>query len=248
MGFRFLQISMSKDAYYFPHDSNAKDDPKCIMLIEELGVEGYGIFWVLIETLRDQPGYKADIRILPAIARRYNTTTEKVKAVVTRYGLFEVEDDQFFYSNSLIKRMRPLEDKREQARLAGIRSGEIRRLKAKNERAFNGCSTDAEPVNKSKVKESKEEHTNYGLYLDHWNETNNCNLRITEKKRTQIRARLRTFTQEEILQSIVNRSRDDWMNGDGSKFKTDWDSFWRNDDKVERYLHKKQQRINAGVW
>ena len=42
---------MSKDAYYFSHDSNAKDDPKCMVLIDQLGLEGYGIFWVLIETL-----------------------------------------------------------------------------------------------------------------------------------------------------------------------------------------------------
>ena len=37
---------------YFPHDSNAKDDPKCMVLIDQLGMEGYGIYWVLIE-LRD---------------------------------------------------------------------------------------------------------------------------------------------------------------------------------------------------
>ena len=35
-----------KDAYYFSHYSNAKDDFKCMLLIEELGLEGYGIFWI----------------------------------------------------------------------------------------------------------------------------------------------------------------------------------------------------------
>ena len=73
---------MTKDAYYFPHDSNAKDDPKCVLLIEQLGLEGYGIFWVLIETLRDQPEYKYPLQLLPALARRYNTTAEKMKTVV----------------------------------------------------------------------------------------------------------------------------------------------------------------------
>ncbi len=152
---------MNKDAYYFPHDSNAKDDPKCIMLIEELGAEGYGIFWILIETLRDQPGYKAEIRILPAIARRYNTTTEKVKAVVMRYELFLVEDEKFFFSPSLIERMKPLEAKREQRRLAGIKSGEARRLQAKNERTMNDRSTDDEQVKESKVKKSKVKKSNF---------------------------------------------------------------------------------------
>jgi len=91
--------------YYFSHDANAKDDPKCVMLLEQLGCEGYGIFWILVETLRKQPNFKYPINLLPAIARRYNTTFEKVKAVVFSYGLFMVENDEFFYSESLIERM-----------------------------------------------------------------------------------------------------------------------------------------------
>ena len=71
-----------KDAYYFSHDSNAKDDPKCVLLIEQLGLEGYGIYWVLIEVLRDQPNYSYPVELLPALARRYNTTAEKIKTVV----------------------------------------------------------------------------------------------------------------------------------------------------------------------
>lgn len=56
---------MSKDAYYFTHDSNAKDDPKCALLIDQLGMEGYGIYWMLIEVLRDQPDYKYPLALLP---------------------------------------------------------------------------------------------------------------------------------------------------------------------------------------
>lgn len=79
-------------------------------------------------------------------------------------------------------------------------------------------------------------NNNYVQFVEFWNEVNNCQLRITDKKREQIRSRLRTFTEEEIRQSIRNRSQDEWINGDGAKFKTDWNSFWRNDEKVERYL------------
>ena len=61
---------MSKDAYYFPHDSNAKDDPKCVLLIEQLGMEGYGIYWMLIETLREQPDYTYPVANILALGRR----------------------------------------------------------------------------------------------------------------------------------------------------------------------------------
>ena len=100
---------MKKDAYYFSHDSNSKDDPKCVMLIEQLGLEGYGIFWILVETLRDQPGYKYPLALLPAIARKYNSTTQKVETVVKSYNLFQFTDDEFFFSISLKERMEYLE-------------------------------------------------------------------------------------------------------------------------------------------
>jgi hypothetical protein len=87
---------MKNDTYYFSHDSNAKDDPKCVMLIEQLGCEGYGIFWILIETLRSQPDFKYPFNLVGALARRYNTSGEKMTTVIKMYGLFQVEDDMFF--------------------------------------------------------------------------------------------------------------------------------------------------------
>lgn len=102
----------SKDAYYFPHDSNAKDDPKCMLLIDQLGLEGYGIFWVLIEVLRDQPDYTYPLANLPALARRYNCTAEKFQTVVSNYGLFCIENEQVFFSDSLRRRMAIVDERR----------------------------------------------------------------------------------------------------------------------------------------
>ena len=84
--------------------------------------------------------------------------------------------------------------------------------------------------------ESEKENINYVQFVDLWNDVNDCNLRITDKKREQIRARLRTYSEDELKTSIRNRSEDDWINGEGKKYKTNWDSFWRNDEKPERYL------------
>ena len=131
---------MAKDAYYFSHDSNAKDDPKCVLLIEQLGMEGYGIFWVLIETLRDQPEYKYPLILMSALARRYNTTTEKMKTVVMNYGLFELtEKDEFFFSDSLNRRMESFDHRKQIASYAGKKSAE-KRL------ALNAGSTDVQPT------------------------------------------------------------------------------------------------------
>ena len=146
---------MAIDAYYFSHDSNANDDPKCVLLIEQLGLEGYGIYWVLIELLRDQPGYRYPLALIPAISRRYNTTNEKMKTVITNYRLFEIEDEEFF-SLSLMKRMEHLDSKRKQASFAGKKSAEARLLNASStdvQQTFNDRSTIK--VNKTKLNETK---------------------------------------------------------------------------------------------
>ena len=96
---------MDKDAYWFPHDANAKRDPKVMLLRHELGAEGYGLYWMLVEDLRDQSNYCLPVRLLPALAKEYGTTETKLDAVVKGYGLFDIKDDAIFYSPSLIRRM-----------------------------------------------------------------------------------------------------------------------------------------------
>lgn len=147
---------MSKDAYYFPHDSNAKDDPKCVLLIEQLGMEGYGIYWMLVETLREQPEYKYPVVLLPALARRYNTTPEKVKTVVVNYGLFVIEDDTVFFSNSLNRRMRVLDERRNKLSEAGKRGNASRWNITTRSQGDNVAITTRSQLNKSKVNKSKE--------------------------------------------------------------------------------------------
>lgn len=110
---------MNKDCYYFTHDSNAKDDPKCVLMIEQLGMEGYGIYWMLVETLRDQPDYTYPVANIPALARRYNTSAEKVRTVVYNYELFTVKDDRIFFSESLNRRMQAFNEKRAKRSEAG---------------------------------------------------------------------------------------------------------------------------------
>ena len=146
---------MAKDAYWFSHDSNAKDDPKCMILIDQLGLEGYGIYWVLVETLREQPEYKYPLHLLPVLAKRYFTSGEKFQAVVKNYGLFLVSDNDFFFSESLNIRMQHLENTREKRKQAAL----TRWSKTDANAMQVQCKSNALPmlskVKKSKVKKSK---------------------------------------------------------------------------------------------
>jgi hypothetical protein len=104
---------MSKEAYYFSHDSNARNDPKILALRSEYGVQGYGIYWVLVEMLREANDYKLPTKayIWNAIAMQVQSkdfTKEHAKQFVdyciNECDLFE-SDDKYFWSNSLINRM-----------------------------------------------------------------------------------------------------------------------------------------------
>lgn len=77
--------------------------------------------------------------------------------------------------------------------------------------------------------------------VNYWNYINESEVRYTRKKQTQLNERLKSFSFDEIKTAIKNRSQDKWINTDGIRHKKDWDSFFRNDEKVERYLNIVQE-------
>ena len=150
---------MAVNNRYFPHDSNAKDDPKCVLLIDDMGMEGYGIYWMLIEVLREQPDYSYPIANAMALARRYNTSTESVKQVIYEYELFVVEEDRIFFSESLNRRMAEAEMRSKIFAEAGKRGAEIRWGKPSDSHPIATLSQgDSHPIaNKSKSKTKSKE-------------------------------------------------------------------------------------------
>lgn len=143
---------MKKDAYYFSHDANAQDDPKIMVLIEQMGMEGVGIFWCLIEKLRSEKEYKLPMIVIAPFAKRWGTSKEKVETVIKNYSLFVVESDYFFsirLQNSMI-------EKSEKAReSANYRWGNANVLQLNSERNANGMRNDAIKGKERKVKEKK---------------------------------------------------------------------------------------------
>jgi len=85
---------MKKDTYYFSHDYNAASDYKILYLRQQLGMEGYGIFWYLIEQLA-QAGGKLPIKIIPVLAMQMQVTEAKVAAVINSFELFSICNDEF---------------------------------------------------------------------------------------------------------------------------------------------------------
>ena len=86
---------MKKNTYYFSHDYNSRNDTKILFLRMQLGMEGYGIYWYLIESLAESGG-TLPLQLIPVLAMQMHTTEAKVNAVVNAFSLFEITDDLFF--------------------------------------------------------------------------------------------------------------------------------------------------------
>lgn len=158
---------MSKNSFYFSHDFNARNDEKILAVRMALGAEGYGIYFMLLEKL-----VETEDRILlkdyNRLAFDLRVASDKIKLVVEDFGLFHFTDDgKRFYSESLLRRMQPLDNMRKQRSQAGKASAEKRQQRVREltpqtqqiQRSFKETSTVVErslPKNSTeKVKESK---------------------------------------------------------------------------------------------
>nr|WP_320057960.1 DUF4373 domain-containing protein [uncultured Bacteroides sp.] len=101
-----------KNDQYFPHDVTAHNNIKLLRLKADKGLEGYGVYWCLLEYLRMQKNYSMPLSLLPALAREFRLSTEYLSDIIRKYDLFVLDDEQYFSSPGLSKRMKPLEEKR----------------------------------------------------------------------------------------------------------------------------------------
>lgn len=96
-----------KDLPYITHDFGARNDPKLMDLQMDMGGQGLGIFWCLVEMLWENGGaIPANYKSI-AFALRWCKAAE-VEKVVTGYGLFEVADGAItsHSASARIKQMR----------------------------------------------------------------------------------------------------------------------------------------------
>lgn len=148
-----------KESYYFPHFCNARHDRKIKRLRKELGVEGYGIYFMLLEVLREQKDMRYPLSDVDLIADEFNTSEQKIITVIKSYELFEIDDQEKFFSPKMLVYLEPYFRMKEQRRIAGIESGKKRKANLLQE--MNDRSTDNEqPFNENEQRKEKESKVN----------------------------------------------------------------------------------------
>ena len=94
-----------KSTNYFTHDSNARNDEKLVRLRMKQGAAGYGVYFMILERLREEADYMS-AKDYNMIAFDLRVDAAIVKSVVEDFGLFTFTDDgKCFYSESFTRRM-----------------------------------------------------------------------------------------------------------------------------------------------
>lgn len=110
-----------KDAYYFPHDSNARNDQNVMLVRMKYGMKGYGIYFGIVEMLREANGYQMPSNFV-ALAYDLREDAKEVEDIVKNFNLFIIKDD-YFYSESLLRRMERLDNIRQKRKESGHLGG-----------------------------------------------------------------------------------------------------------------------------
>jgi len=238
-----------KDAYYFSHDSNARNDPKIMALLNTYGVEGYGRWWIVVEMLSEQCEYSLPIKDWAhnALAMAMNISTQEVKefiqSCIDEFELLDT-DGEYFWSNSLLRRMEKKEEVRKKRSEAG-KKGAV----AKHSHSDDAASTwqthgnamakpeqthgnaMANPGKESKGKESKgkesESKENYADYV-----------RMTPAQHQKLIDRYGEKAAARMIEIL-----DNYKGSKGKQYKDDYRAIlsW----VVSRYEEEKQKQIGG---
>lgn len=125
---------MKKDTFYFTHDFNAQGDPKHEKLIYEMGWEGYGIFWALIEKISQETGKWKLEKDYARLSFALHTDEKKINHIIENLNLFKT-DEKYFWSERLLKHFEERKEKSDKAK----KSAEDRWGKDEKRKMTNDC-------------------------------------------------------------------------------------------------------------
>jgi len=118
---------------HFPHYLNARNDRKVRKGRLQLGIEFYAIYFMVLEVLAEQKGFRYPLADLDILADDFGTSIQKIQLVITQYDLFEIDPIEQFFSPAQHLALQPYLEKMEHYRLMGKKSALSRKLKAKQQ-------------------------------------------------------------------------------------------------------------------
>lgn len=192
---------MAKDAYWFRHDSNSGRGLKMLQLAHIYTHWGKGVYWDVVEVLREQDGYKYEhsehaIDLLSTLVN----VSDKIRFSnwfkdCCMLGLFE-KDDKYFFSPVLIKNMAVWETKKSN----GNQGGRPKK---------NRIKTELKPKRKPNQNHNRIEDNRIDIkwedFISGFNQVTKKNFKGNDKVKGQLSARSKDgYTLEQILKATSN--------------------------------------------
>lgn len=202
---------------WFKHYSNASGSVSLSHLIDELGVEGYGRYWLLLELLADEfDGENAnfEVHLNKILAKLHVKFVKKLETFLQKLSDFRLI--QFSVDGKVYRIEAPI--------LLELQSRDFK--KARIERAQTAPKNKIE--NKTKIKD-KEEEEKLPPLAEIWN--SNCHklpkVKATNKTRNlKSKAMLDLHGENNLTAAIMQLSDSDFANGDNDRaWVADFDFF-----------------------
>lgn len=95
---------MAKETFYFTHDYNARNDDKILELRSKYGAEGYGIFWMIVETMAENENGGVKATLIGGLSLGYGVAKATLLEFIhycIEIGLFYKNDD-FLFSKRML--------------------------------------------------------------------------------------------------------------------------------------------------
>lgn len=197
---------------YFPHYSNARNDEKILALRMKYGMEGYGVFFAILERLLDSTDYMLSTNY-NLIAFDFRVSNEFIKSIVEDFGLFEfTEDHKSFYSVRFLEHMDYKDDISKKRAEAGRKGGLSKAKKQESSKCLaNAKQTSSIKRNETKQNETRRNETKQNpaavsFFESAWQAYPNKKGKsaVTKKAKTAIQ----DLGEEAILRAVENYKQD----------------------------------------
>ena len=151
---------MKKVNNYFSHDFNARNDIKLKKLNMQLGLQGIGLYWCIIECLYENNGYLTLDDDVDLLVYDLKVDRDLIINLIDNFDLFKKCKNKF-YSQSVLNRLQKITDKSNKNRINVIK----RWNKSKNENNTIennlNCESDTNVLPNEYQNNATEEQTNY---------------------------------------------------------------------------------------
>lgn len=115
---------------YFSHDVSSRQDRSIILLLDEMGYEGYGLFWAVVEFMHRNKLRVGEERLIAG-----KDYAEKVHRVLNDFELFRIENDEYI-SDRILRNISKQEEKSKKASAAATAKWAMSALKSAHIEVF----------------------------------------------------------------------------------------------------------------